>query len=176
MSTLYLAGQDASRRDENPFSFKHFLKNGSQTNYYNAGARPKVYSSSMPSPNNLEKDSTVYSRNPTELPDFVQDHLVIEQCYLSHESKQQAIPDVDNLPDFALNSVEQRQAWLRNEAKKSEPVLGDIPFDLTGSLDKGLPHRNPSLSNTSSPHINLSVFDRCTISTERSESSGICRV
>ncbi|XP_043263982.1 uncharacterized protein LOC122404134 [Colletes gigas] len=168
-------GQDTIRREENPFSFKHFLKNDSQTNYYNAGARPKVYSPPTTSPNNLEKDSTVYSRNPTELPDFVQDHLVIEQCYLNHESKQQAIPDADNLPDFAL-SVEQRQTRLRNESKKSDPVLCDLPFDLTGSLDKGLAHRTQSIPNAGCPaDLNLPVYNRHNVdtgSTERPESSG----
>lgn len=172
-----ILGQDATRREENSFSFKHFLKNGLQTNYYNAGARPKVYSPSITSPNNLEKDSTVYSRNPTELPDFVQDHLVIEQCYLNHEPKQQALPDADNLPDFAL-SIEQRQPQLRNESKKNESLLCDLPFDLTGSLDKNLAHRNQSIPNACcSADLNLPVYDRPNIgSTERSESSGSYKI
>ncbi|KZC11671.1 PREDICTED: uncharacterized protein LOC107189689 [Dufourea novaeangliae] len=157
-------GQDTSRREENPFSFKHFLKNGSQKKYYNAGARPKVYPSPTPSPNNLEKDAKVYSCNPTELPDFVQDHLVLEQCYLNHESNQQSIPDVDNLPDFALNSVAQRQTRLRNKSKYSEPVLCDLQFDLTGNLDKELPHRNQSAPNANcSAHLNLPILDRSNI-------------
>ncbi|XP_076238097.1 lethal (3) 04053 isoform X2 [Calliopsis andreniformis] len=157
-----LAGIDALRQEKNPFSFKHFLKKGAQPNYSKVGARPKVYFSPAPSPNNLEKDSTVYSRNPTELPDFVQDHLVVEQCYLNHESKQQPIPDVDNLPDFALNSVEQEQARLRSEFKKGECFL------------YRLPRRSPSVPSTScSPHLNLTAFDKPnTGSTERPESSG----
>ncbi|XP_035733804.1 uncharacterized protein LOC118446812 [Vespa mandarinia] len=154
-------GQDVSRREENPFSFKHFLRNESQTNYYKTGARPKIYSSSATSPNNLEKDNGVYSRNPTELPDFVQDHLVIEQCYLNHVSDQQSIPDVDNLPDFALNSVEQRQSRHRNDSKKTQSqLLPDIPFDLTGSIDKAILHEDYFLSNvTCSNNINLPIFD-----------------
>ncbi|XP_029037706.1 uncharacterized protein LOC114873491 isoform X1 [Osmia bicornis bicornis] len=168
------AGQDTSRSEENPFSFKHFLKNGSRTNYHNVGARPKIYSSPTPSPFNLEKDSTVYPRNPTELPDFVQDHLVIEQYYLNQEQKQQTISDVDNLPDFALNSVEQRQNRLRNESKKSESSAScDLPFDLTGSIDKGLSNRNQSVPNISSAHLNLPAFVRSSVdSVEHPESSG----
>ncbi|XP_076683306.1 lethal (3) 04053 isoform X2 [Andrena cerasifolii] len=167
------AGQDTSRREENPFSFKHFLKNGSQTTYYNAGARPKLYSSPTPSPSSLEKESTIYTCNPTELPDFVQDHLVIEQCYLNHEPKQQPTPDIDNLPDFALNSVEQRQTRLRNESKKNNSALNDFSVDQTGSLDTGLPQRNQSALNTSSGHLNLSIFGRPSVGfTERPESSG----
>ncbi|XP_053996692.1 uncharacterized protein LOC128886121 isoform X4 [Hylaeus anthracinus] len=165
-------GQDTIRREENPFSFKHFLKNGSQTNYYNAGARPKVYSP-LPttSPNNLEKDSTVYSRNPTELPDFVQDHLVIEQCYLNHEPKQQAISDRDYLPDFAF-SVEERQ--FRLESRITEPPMHDLPFDLTGSLDKGLTHTKQSVPNAvCATDLNLPVYDRPNAgSTERPQPSG----
>lgn len=147
------AGQEGARREVNSLSFKHFLKNGAQPNYQHTGARPKVYSSPVSSPNNVDKDTAVYSCNPTELPDFVQDHLVIEQCYLNHESNQPVISDMDNLPDFALNSMEQRQARLRIETKKDvSSVSCDIPFDLTGTLDKGVLHRNHSLpSNPARP-------------------------
>ncbi|XP_017759254.1 PREDICTED: uncharacterized protein LOC108550116 isoform X2 [Eufriesea mexicana] len=141
------AGQSTSKTEENPFSFKHFLKNGSQTNYQNAGARPKVYTSATTY--NLEKGSAVYPRNRTELPDFVQDHLVIEQYYLNHEPKQQTISDVDNLPDFTLNSIEQWQTRLRNESKKSESSAScDLSFDLTESLDKTTTQRTQSVPNS----------------------------
>lgn len=175
-------GQDTippttTRVEENPFSFKHFLKNGSQLNYQNTGARPKVYPSPTPNPYNqsVEKSSAVYSRNPTELPDFVQDHLVIEQYYLNHKPKQ-AISDVDNLPDFTLNSVEQRKNRLRNESKKGEPSAScDLLFYSAGNVvEKVLPQRNLSVPNTScSTHSNLPVFVRSNVgSTERPESSG----
>ncbi|XP_071635140.1 uncharacterized protein L(3)04053 isoform X1 [Temnothorax longispinosus] len=169
-------GQDSSsRRDSNPFSFKAFLKNGTQqTNYHNTGARPKVYSSTTSSPGSvLDKDNVggggggggVYSgRNPTELPDFVQDHLVIEQCYLNHENSQPVLPDVDNLPDFALNSMEQRQqSRLRGETMKndSDVLCDDLrSFDLTDTLHKGLPHRDHSASNAMhSNHLDLPMFE-----------------
>ncbi|XP_043492839.1 uncharacterized protein LOC122518161 [Polistes fuscatus] len=166
-------GQDVSRREENPFSFKHFLKGECQTNYYKTGARPKIYSSSTTSPNNVEKDTGVFSRNPTELPDFVQDHLVIEQCYLNHVFPQQTIPEVDNLPDFALNSVEQRQSRHRNDSKKSQPqLLPDIPFDLTGSIDKAISHNDYFLSNaTCSNSIDIPVFNSVDNIIETSESA-----
>ncbi|KAG7197385.1 hypothetical protein KM043_018491 [Ampulex compressa] len=166
------SGQDGPRREENPFSFIHFLKIGAQPNNCHTGARPKVYPSPTSSPDSLEKDTGVYSRNPTELPDFVQDHLVIEQCYLNHDCGQQAPPEIDNLPDFALNSVEHRQTRLRNEAKKCEPsVLCDLPFDLTGSIDKGSSHRDHSVPSTAcSPHLDLPMFERPTLdSHERPE-------
>lgn len=174
---LFFTGQNTSRTEENPFSFKHFLKNGSQINYQNAGARPKVYSS--PTQYNLEKSSAVYSRNPTELPDFVQDHLVIEQYYLNHEPNKQTISDVDNLPDFALNSVERRQTRLRNESKKGESSAScDLSFDLTGNLDKTIPQRNQSIPNTScSSHMTLPAFVRSNVgSTESPEPLGIYKM
>lgn len=125
----------------------------------------------------MSKDTGVYSsRNPTELPDFVQDHLVIEQCYLNHtEPVQQVLVDVDNLPDFALNS---RQARLRNEPNKRDDsnVLCDLPFDLTGMLDKGLSHRNHSVSNAMhSNHLDLPTFERPTsVPVHRPQPTGIC--
>jgi hypothetical protein len=156
------------RRDSNPFSFKAFLKNGTQqTNYHNTGARPKVYTSPTSSPGsilNKDNSSNVYSnRNPTELPDFVQDHLVIEQCYLNHEATQPVLPDVDNLPDFALNSMEQRQSRLRNESKKNDTdaLCEDLrSFDLTDTLHKDLPHREHTMSNTiHTNHLDLPTFE-----------------
>jgi len=138
-----------------------------QTNYHNTGARPKVYTSPTSSPSsilNKDNSSNVYSnRNPTELPDFVQDHLVIEQCYLNHEATQPVLPDVDNLPDFALNSMEQRQSRLRNESKKNDTdaLCEDLrSFDLTGTLHKDLPHREHSMSNTiHTNHLDLPTFE-----------------
>lgn len=164
------------------------MKNGTQqTNYHNTGARPKVYSSPTSSPGSVfDKDNTgggVYSgRNPTELPDFVQDHLVIEQCYLNHEADLPVLPDVDNLPDFALNSVEQRQSRLRNETKKNDSeIFGDDlrSFDLTDTLHKASTHRDHSMSNAMhSNHLDLPVFgDRLDESTSylpRPEHRGTC--
>lgn len=154
-------GQDVSRREENPFSFKHFLRNESQTNYYKTGARPKIYSSSATSPNNLEKDTGVYSRNPTELPDFVQDHLIVEQCYLNYVPEQQSIPDVDNLPDFALNSIKRRQSQRRNDSQKNQSqLLADIPFNFTGLWDNDIPQNNHATPNEAcSNNLNLPIFD-----------------
>lgn len=160
------------------------MKNGTprqNTNYQNTGARPKVYYTPASSPGSHEaKETGVYSsRNPTELPDFVQDHLVIEQCYLNHAepTPQQVLLDVDNLPDFALNSMEQRQSRLRNESSKRDDsnVLCDLPFDLTGMLDKGLSHRDHT-NTMHSNRLDLPTFERCPMGTpvHRSEPAGIC--
>lgn len=182
--TVCFTGQEIRERcDGNPFSFKAFLKNGTQTtNYHNTGARPKVYYTPASSPGSHEaKETGVYSsRNPTELPDFVQDHLVIEQCYLNHaepDHTQQVLLDMDNLPDFALNSMEQRQSRLRNESGKRDnnSVLCDMSFDLTGMLDKSLPHRDHS-NTMHSNHLGLPIFERYPIGTpvHRPGPTGTC--
>ncbi|KAK0087484.1 hypothetical protein PV325_000925 [Microctonus aethiopoides] len=150
------------RREDNPFSFKHFL-NKDSCNYQHAGARPKVYSTSRLNATSSDNKSTggiesegIYTRNPTELPDFVQDHLVIEQCYLNQDITggvgTQLIGDVDNLPDFALNSVESRPLRHRGESVKQE-TGGDLPFDLTGSLERRRSRDRLLLNSSSSPEV-----------------------
>lgn len=82
---------------------------------------------------------------------------------MNHENNQPILPDVDNLPDFALNSVEQRQSRLRSETKKndSDVLCDDLrSFDLTDRLHKGPPHRDHSASNAMhSNHLDLPVFE-----------------
>lgn len=133
------SGSDGTRREDNPFSFKHFLKNDSQTNYQYAGARPKVYTVHSSNNNSAghEREAGLYPCNPTELPDFVQDHLVIEQCYVDHDRIISPASDVDNLPDFALNSMERRQNRHSSEAKKhGNDGEKNYSFDLADSLER----------------------------------------
>ena len=162
------------RKDENPFSFRHFLKRdlslpGNST-YENTGARPKVYANTVqhsptkidihpdsrrdknrPSDNqakekqndgvNLRNSDGTSSSSSVEvpfsvadnsdtkhnlyasssegpffhrpnlaseplgmpsLPDFVQDHILVEQAYLN--SNGPISVDLDNLPDFTFNT------------------------------------------------------------------------
>lgn len=165
----------ATRKEDNPFSFRHFLKRdlslpGNST-YENTGARPKVYantvqhsptkidvhaesrrektrsidnqakekstdasshrisdntssSSSVEIPfssvvNNSESKHNFYTDNADvpfyhrpslaseplgmpSLPDFVQDHILVEQAYLN--SNGPISVDLDNLPDFTFNT------------------------------------------------------------------------
>ncbi|XP_034831385.1 uncharacterized protein [Maniola hyperantus] len=158
----------AMRKEENPFSFRHFLKRdlslpGNST-YENTGARPKVYASTVQhsptkidihndsrreksrssetqakekqnddtsstnlveipfrpfsvvdnsdSKHNLYTDnSEPFSHRPNlaseplgmpSLPDFVQDHILVEQAYLN--SNGPISVDLDNLPDFTFNT------------------------------------------------------------------------
>ncbi|PZC78745.1 hypothetical protein B5X24_HaOG217203 [Helicoverpa armigera] len=164
----------ATRKDENPFSFRHFLKRdlslpGNST-YENTGARPKVYantvqhsptkidvhadprrdkpratdsqakdkpsdgsshrisdntssSSSVEIPfsvvDNSDSKHNFYTDNNDvpfyhrpnlaseplgmpSLPDFVQDHILVEQAYLNFNGPISV--DLDNLPDFTFNT------------------------------------------------------------------------
>ncbi|XP_012268711.2 uncharacterized protein LOC105693398 isoform X2 [Athalia rosae] len=126
------------RKKENPFSFKYFLKNDSHINHQHTGARPKIYP--LPTANaeviHSPNEASVYPRNPVELPDFVQDHLVIEQCYLNHNAGPQPIVEMENLPDFALNSMEQRNKQWSDPKKSHAETLSDLSLDLTGSLER----------------------------------------
>ncbi|XP_060802479.1 uncharacterized protein LOC106133414 isoform X1 [Amyelois transitella] len=152
----------ATRKEENPFSFRHFLKRdlslpGNST-YENTGARPKVYANTVQhSPTKVEvhsesrreksrpdtqakeksdaghrisdidrfsvvdnseskhnfysdsSDSFYHRPNLASeplgmpsLPDFVQDHILVEQAYLN--SNGPISVDLDNLPDFTFNT------------------------------------------------------------------------
>ncbi|XP_032455055.1 uncharacterized protein LOC100121057 isoform X1 [Nasonia vitripennis] len=159
----WCGGKSSTRREESLFSLKQFLKNDNQTNHQFAGARPKVYESQSRTPEPSENhDKGKYPRNPTELPDFVQDHLVIEQCFLSDKaSSNMASVEVDNLPDFALNSVEQRHIrYLKSHSapcdrwKKNSEGSGDLSFDLTDHLDKG-PSNSPHPSSLDLPKLDV---------------------
>lgn len=150
---IFLASEIKKTNEGNPFSFKHFLRKASssssssissQTNYRNSGARPKVYSDTgNTGKSSVDIDSVYVARNPTELPDFVQDHLVIEQCYLNSNNNNNndgnndgavspAIPDIDNLPDFALNSISRAHRIDDNENATSSQQYDNFPNDLTG--------------------------------------------
>lgn len=85
------------------------MRNNSTTNYQNQGARPKVYCDGRPisSVSDLDlhqiseaKQTRIVPEFSSALPDFVQDHLVIEQCYLGKDTHKNFNIDADNLPDF----------------------------------------------------------------------------
>ncbi|XP_058459470.1 putative uncharacterized protein DDB_G0285119 [Malaya genurostris] len=65
------------------------------------------------------------------LPDFVQDHLVMEEWYNTKGSPKSVSPvsvDFDQLPDFAVNSLDPESS-----GRGHGPIINDIPFDLTYS-------------------------------------------
>lgn len=128
---------DGQRREENPFSFKHFLRSDSSNSYQSKGARPKVYpenrSQSIDYSGYISesKQSKPVPEFSSALPDFVQDHLVMEQCYLGNNSANNYDLAVGNLPDFAPNKevVANLDGDNRGELNHAnKPVPLDLPF------------------------------------------------
>ncbi|XP_034239627.1 endosome-associated-trafficking regulator 1 [Thrips palmi] len=145
---------EAPRREENPFSFKHFLSrenaNG-QGAAHSTGAKPKVFTSpTVPHPPDLEYNRSAPTRNfatnpdlASALPDFVQDHLVVEQCFLRDAASSALSVDLDNLPDFAVTqdsasntsgNSRSRQTSYNNYSRRRERNqhngMEGIPLDL----------------------------------------------
>lgn len=66
------------------------------------------------------------------LPDFVQDHLVMEQWYNQMGSPKSGSPvsvDFDHLPDFAVNNLESDASGRGHGS-----IINDMPFDLTAAV------------------------------------------
>lgn len=102
----------------------------SDSSYQNKGARPKVYCDGRPVTSILEaQQGQLITENPSVLPDFVQDHLVIEQSYLSNGPTPNYNLGVQ-LPDFAQNSPGTRQVAELNVSNINS-INGS---DITGPI------------------------------------------
>ncbi|KAJ8944332.1 hypothetical protein NQ318_016139 [Aromia moschata] len=160
------------KREDNPFSFKHFLRSDSSGNYQNKGARPKVYCENRATPTSEvtnqipeSKQSRMVPEFSSALPDFVQDHLVIEQCYLAGNSSNNYNLDMNNLPDFA-HSRNNRSKFKddlnshvsTNGASMSIPL--DLPVRPQGSFPLDLPIGNPPSGLRNSSTGSEKKYDR----------------
>lgn len=135
---VILGSNEAPKREENPFSFKHFL-NRDNSNYQHQGARPKIYTPQPPVDLNLgnvteNHQPRITTEFSSALPDFVQDHLVIEQCYLGNDASPKDIAvDLDNLPDFTPDKSNQGNRWKdngRNNERRNANTPNNLPLDL----------------------------------------------
>lgn len=121
-------------------------------NYQNLGARPKVYCDGRPitSISDLDlhqitmgKQTRIVPEFSSALPDFVQDHLVVEQSYLGKDLVNSYSLDMPNLPDFAPNRTNSNINRLNvdnvreNDGSNSSSTLdltnrpqGTLPLDL----------------------------------------------
>lgn len=142
------------KREDNPFSFKHFLRDSSNSksnrNYNLLGARPKVYrenrhnnGSSPESPHRTSHTShntRLVNEFSSALPDFVQDHLVVEQCFLGNKASANQQYDLD-LPDFTQSDQRAMNGpAVSRSSSMDEPLNGPIPLDLPGlSLGNAFP-------------------------------------
>lgn len=238
----------ATRKEENPFSFRHFLKRDlslpSNSTYESTGARPKVYANTVQhSPNKTDiasearrgkvrpessqtknkdkvkirnKDGTVHQLSDNtsssssievpfsvvdnseskhnlfiensdtdfyqrpnlaseplgmpSLPDFVQDHILVEQVYLN--SNGPISVDLDNLPDFTFNTNfnagSSSSLGRRNNSREyrnydydgastseSGPSRRSVPLDLP----EGAESEAPPLPLDLPPHLNLDLTE-----------------
>ncbi|CAG4946578.1 unnamed protein product [Parnassius apollo] len=232
----------AVRKEENPFSFRHFLKRdlslpGNST-YENTGARPKVYAntvqhsptkidvhsdsrrdksrlidnqtkekasegisqrvsdntpsnSSMNEPFSVVENSNsnnLYSNNSDapfyhrpnlasepmgipSLPDFVQDHILVEQAYLNSNGPMSL--DLDNLPDFTFNtnfntgsssssSRRNENNYRGNRGYNYEPYMGASTSSESGPSNRNVPLDLPASAEAAGPvpidhHMHLSL-------------------
>jgi hypothetical protein len=149
---LFLGINEPPKREDNPFSFKHFLRSDLNC-YQNKGARPKVYCDGRPvsSVSDLEfpptqeaKQTRIVPEYSSALPDFVQDHLVVEQCYLGNSTNSNFNLDI-NLPDFTpsrdsvnINRVNIDSSHNVNRRCDSSNNLS-IPLDLPVRPQAGFP-------------------------------------
>jgi hypothetical protein len=156
VNTSFVFLESQTRKEENPFSFKRFLKEDS-SNQKNRGARRKEYSPvNLPSPelnsskhnfnSNLPDMNSRLVNTPemsSVLPDFVQDHLVIEQCYLSGSSSTIDIDSLNlqNLPDLNLEHRDLDFTLNLDRKRNENSVSNNLPdFTLSASSNsKGLP-------------------------------------
>lgn len=174
---------EAPKREDNPFSFKHFLRHDS-TNYQSQGARPKVYCDGRPisSVSDLDlhqiteaKQTRIVPEFSSALPDFVQDHLVVEQCYLGGKDTHKNYNlEVDNLPDFTqsgasvhinrinVDSSRDIDRRYNNSSSSAIPLdlpirpQADFPLDLPVSEAQGNARSCPSTAEV----IHISCYFR----------------
>ncbi|CAG9855878.1 unnamed protein product [Phyllotreta striolata] len=144
---------ETHKREDNPFSFKHFLRSDSaNSNYQAKGARPKTYehrSSSLNYGNNPpeSKPARVLPEYSSALPDFVQDHLVIEQCYLGGNTNTEHYSlDVNNLPDFTPSRETRNNGVTIDSSHSRDPL--DLPMRSQDSFPLDLPVGGPSSSRS----------------------------
>lgn len=128
-------------------------------NYHHQGARPKVYCEGRPisSISDLDlhqsttetKQTRIVPEFSSALPDFVQDHLVIEQCYLGKDQRGGVNYNVDNLPDFTtpsrnsinINRLDVETSRNLNQQRLESSSSSDvqIPLDLPVRPQAGFP-------------------------------------
>ncbi|KAI4472102.1 endosome-associated trafficking regulator 1 [Holotrichia oblita] len=144
---------DTPKKEDNPFSFKHFLRSDSNS-YHSQGARPKVYCDGRPVSsisdldlhNPSDKQNRIVPEFSSALPDFVQDHLVIEQCYLNKDNLNRKYGDLNNLPDFTtpsrINRLDlntSRGERRTNQSKSIPPIPLDLPVRPQAEFPLDLP-------------------------------------
>ncbi|XP_028029166.1 uncharacterized protein LOC114242269 [Bombyx mandarina] len=240
----------ATRKEENPFSFRHFLKRdlslpGTST-YENTGARPKVYANTVQhSPTRVEghaesrrdkvraldtqakennacdnascsnsveiplsvvdnsdsknnfysaSNNSPYYHKPNlaseplgmpSLPDFVQDHILVEQAYLNTNGPISV--DLDNLPDFTFNTNfnagsssslgRRNNSYGSNRGYDYEEYMGAVSASNDSGSGRNIPLDLPEGAEAAGPvpldlppHLSLDLTDSVNPSDRRNVS------
>ncbi|XP_018910066.2 uncharacterized protein l(3)04053 [Bemisia tabaci] len=151
------SGASSKRKENNPYSFKHFLTGGKQ-NVGTSHPHHTVSRSNESDENNTMDPSIASSCSRTNrnlilnnpdlasgLPDFVQDHLIMEQCFLESSSNNASNPSF-NLENSHIYHIE--NAILNSSCEESPNTLrsanaNDIPFDLTSTMPSEKQEESP---------------------------------
>lgn len=108
------------------------------------------------------KQTRIVTEFSSALPDFVQDHLVIEQCYLGKDQQRSGY-NVDNLPDFTpsrnsvninrLDTETSRTLNLRSDNNSDVQIPLDLPIRPQAGfpLDLPIPDSRPGGSRSCPP-------------------------
>lgn len=111
------------------------------------------------------KQTRIVPEFSSALPDFVQDHLVIEQCYLGKDVHDNYVK-VNNLPDFApsrdsinvnrLNVESSRNLDRRSESSSNDAAIPlDLPIRPQAGFPLDLPIANPSVLRSGVPNTEV---------------------
>lgn len=116
------------------------------------------------------KQTRIVPEFSSALPDFVQDHLVIEQCYLdkTNLSQDSFNLDMNNLPDFApartnvnynrLNGESSRNVGRRTDINSSNLAIPlDLPIRPSVGFPLDLPMTDPQTSGCRSCPTSVEV-------------------
>lgn len=140
--TFNFSADAPHRREENPFSFKRFLNQ-------DRGARRKEYS---PDGSPILVNTSDMS---SMLPDFVQDHLIVEQSYMSSPSHHVPIPF--DLPISAEDRIDPVQMSLPDFLSDG-PIHSQRGEEAAGYLDNHEPGPTNGLSSPGPSRVDLFEF------------------
>lgn len=73
------------------------------------------------------------------LPDFVQDHLVVEQCYLNKDGTNRKYGDLNNLPDFTPSRINRLDLNSSRHVNSNMPIPLDLPIRPQAEFPLDLP-------------------------------------
>lgn len=129
------------KKEENPFSFKKFLNQDTTTSRHQNLRRNNYPPENASNNHDFENYNMMIVDNSSKvlntsdmasvLPDFVQDHLVIEQCYLNDNAGTINIDNLNlhNLPDLNIQHTRNRDFSVDDDC------VDDVNHHSTGGIN-----------------------------------------